>query len=231
MAVDLFPVVERDKDRIAVCGFVNRHSSLTLPLRHLTVNIIVGTFGGRRQNPIVLFHKRCSHKDVDPDKLDIAGGHVTLNDFFFQGLDWNGPSLIAQASEFTARREAREEIRAKRPVKFEKEHFHRFQRVGHFHVESVNKSEDGEETYNYEYSTVYVVVLNPRKRIWFVDECPKCPALSEAIPLGFGEMRDRFMDRPDQFADGSSRILWELVEHPPLARKLLKLLKTATPRV
>jgi 8-oxo-dGTP pyrophosphatase MutT (NUDIX family) len=230
MAVDLFPIVKRDNDRISVYGFVNRHFAHTNPLRHLTVNLIASTYETTPENPIVLFHKRCPHKEVDPDKLDIAGGHVTLNDFFFQELDWNGPSLLTQTFEFVARREAREEIQAQPSVEFRQEHFHRFEKVAHFQVESKRTNMDGSKTYNYEYSTVFVVVLNPRERIWFVDDCPRCNTQSPAVPFAYETMLDQFSTNPHMFADGSARILKELVGNPGMRIQLRELLTQAMPR-
>ncbi|MBM3335842.1 hypothetical protein FJY63_14380 [Candidatus Sumerlaeota bacterium] len=230
MAVDLFPIVQRQGDRISVCGFVNRHFAHSNPLRHLTVNLIASTCATGTEDPVILFHKRCPHREVDPGKLDVAGGHVTLNDFLFQELDWNGPSLMAQTFQFVARREAREEIHAQPTAEFRQEHFHQFKSVAHFHVESECRRDDGTVTYNYEYSSVFAVVLNPRERIWFLDDCPKCNVQSPAVPLGYEAMLNEFRTNPDKFADGSTRILRELIDNRDMVDELRLLLATATPR-
>lgn len=170
------------------------HSDARIP--HTSVQLIP-VFRGTHD---VLIHRRPEHFRMYPNKQDFNGGHVT----FELGL-LTGQNALAEVIDYTALREAQEEIWAVangQPHIITPADIHRITRLGQL---------TADQPMNVEHSTAFVVFLpasaDPTDHTVKVMDGGTLMAC-QRLPLH--QVRAEFRNNPDDFADGASRILSQL---------------------
>ncbi|MBV7338810.1 NUDIX hydrolase [Chloroflexi bacterium TSY] len=175
------------------------HSTAKIP--HATVQIIPIRYNTRN----VFIHKRSEVVRTSPGLWDIFGGHISFE-------MWMLSSPLAEASLITAIREAQEEILITvdgKPHIFQESDFRQIGQVGQFQCR---------EERNVEYSTAFVVCINPDKDF---KESPferKQEGQTEWLEVEEIEWHELLKAYKSDlyknvgFADGISRILKEAID-------------------
>lgn len=223
MTQELFAIVEKQDDRIVVCGFATRDYVHGNSIRHMAVQIIPVALDGAGNDCIVFIHRRSPFKGTSPNKLDFCGGHITFDDQFFPRLYWDAPVLLEKASHHTALREAREEIRCDPSIIFTEKNLYRFREVGAFRCDA--QRDDG--SINREFSTAFVLGLPRKHKVTVWDTDRKGERQLEVKEKMFHELLKEFTEKPNDFADGVSRILDKVSEDPYMQKELHNLMMDA----
>ena len=228
MTQELFVLVEKREDQIVVCGFATRNYVHNNSLRHMAVQVIPVALDSTGNNCIIFIHRRSPFKRTSGNKLDFAGGHITFDNQFFPQLYWDAPVLLEKASLYSALREAQEEVRCEPPIEFTTKNIFRFSNVGAFECDALR---DDRVSRNREFSTAFVLALPPNHKVTMWDTDREGEHQLEVTEITFEELLKEYKNKPEDFADGASRILDKVSKDPSLARELQKLIVEAAKSV
>ncbi|HNR44889.1 MAG TPA: NUDIX hydrolase [Methanofastidiosum sp.] len=199
---EYLPVVIKEEDILAVCGFVRRdivHSSLRIP--HISVNIIPIIRGTEK----TILQKRSKKRKIDPSKYDFNGGHVTYEPVLLS----DDPKALEHANDKTALRETREEIAVSNdgmPYVFSSKDLIRFTKIGEF-LTGFNIP----DSINVGYMTGYILFIPFDSKIIITDE-NEDGTIEELSyeKIDISEVVSLFKENPLNFACGATAVLKEL---------------------
>ena len=188
--------------------------------------------------PHILLHWRDKWKKTCPEMWDICGGHLEATNEIMSNTDsWENDKNIKDLFNDTARREANEEfcIIANPKFEFKDENIKCFGGLGSFKY-----GFDNSNIVNKEYSTFYLAFVP--QEILIVQEDDKLEKIigvedsigisgkeyeAEASKLRLvtlPELLLNYIKKPNDFADGISRILTRLKDEPGTLKELNKIL-------
>jgi 8-oxo-dGTP pyrophosphatase MutT (NUDIX family) len=211
-------VTRRPNGNIEFCGCAQAYATHVHGMPHTTVQLVPVTWDLDRQEPVVLLHKRSPHKRTSPDAWDFCGGHLTFDESYFDGRPWQSAYDLGRAAVDGAVREANEEIHCDPSFQFTQAHIYQFQTVGYFDCRAPTA-----HGLNVEFSTAYVVMIPPDRRVGIWDTDMLGERELECRRLGCSELFNCFQESQQPFADGADRILRKLIEDEELKSEFLTL--------
>jgi 8-oxo-dGTP pyrophosphatase MutT (NUDIX family) len=224
--------------RLRIGGVVTRDVAHYHGVPHGAVQVAVVVCKDRQ--PHILLHKRSKWKKTAPDKWDICGGHIDATQDILQDTSaWGDQGLIEALFAETALREANEEVvlLPNPDFRFKPEHLKCFGGPGAFEC-----GFDDPRAENREFSALYaafvpkdICTLAKRhkvKRIFRVtDSVGMGGKERETVALepklvALPELAQAFIENPDDYADGITRVLRRAVREPGTMKALTRFLES-----
>jgi len=234
-----------DNGLLSIAGAVTRDVAHRRGIPHGTALVAVTVAKQRKDGrlvPHVLLHRRPDEKRISPRKLDICGGHIEGSSSILESQEkWDSVQYIERLIADTALREVAEECRIEvrrvsRLFRFEKSNLRRFGALGAFDC-----GLDDADAKNREYATLYsafvprdVVTLGasePAEAAFEVVETvmgsggERQVSAQELELVPFAELVHRFVENPEDFADGISRVLSRAVREHDTTKALERFLE------
>ncbi len=204
--------------------------------------------------PHFLLNKRSAEKFVDPNKWDLFGGHLELHEQLFERKweskekepvvllndfleKWGEKEVIEYLFWETALREANEEIHFRnKTFVFSEKDLLLFDKIGNF-----DTGLDSPNANNREYSSCFLAII-PKTVLTLKEneDIAQHIVCMDSVSVN-GEIVDMpvvqietltlesiikwFSAKPDEFADGISRVLKRLIDEPALLKSLQHILE------
>lgn len=200
--------VERLKDEMVGRATVPRDFAHRYGVPHGSVLIIPCRLDGQNKME-VLIQKRPIHKDVCPDRWDIFGGHIEVNQtgggLFANPNDHVADqNLLKKVTMLTAIREANEELEIE-GFQWNQSNLYQIGDFGDFRFE-----EKTSDHFNFEFSTLFVAIL-PKLGTVTAKESNDQSGTTEVTGrtkyVGIDNLISEYSGDTAEYADGISRVL------------------------